>query len=316
MSVNDSSLMLAMSTPPYWHCGRTVARRSLDQIIALLPAAMMAILNWGIPALRVMALSVFVCVVVEGLCCRLMGRRMTVSDFTAVVTGLIFAFLLPAASPWWLVVLGAACSIIFGKMLFGGLGDNPVSAPLVGWAILFVAYPFYMDANLVQLSSEYADPLAILKYLGVEKASEISIVDLIIGRQISALGAGQIGGLVLGGIYLLVRGVIRWQITLGVLVGAAVPFAFMQMTNDASGSMVYQLCSGSIILCAFFVATESHIAPTNGTAMLVYSLMCGVVIFLIRTFGSYLDGAPFAILVVSLLTPYFDLLRPKPFGVK
>ncbi len=316
MSASQTPLLLAMSTPPYWHCGRSVAKRSLDQIIALGPAAIMAVINWGIPALRVMALSVVVCVAVEALCCRVMGRRQTVTDLTAVVSGLLFAFLLPASAPWWLVTLGAACCTLFGKMFFGGLGDNPVPAPIIGWAILFVSYPFLMDANLVALHSTYTDPLATLKYLGLAKASEISIVDLILGRQISALGAGQIGGLVLGAAYLLVRGVIRWQISLGVLAGVAVPFAFMQMTSDASASVVFHMCSGSIILCAFFIATDANIAPTYGTAMMLYGLTCGVMMCLIRTFGSYVDGAPFAVLVVCLLTPYFDLIRPKPFGVK
>ncbi len=316
MSSSQTSLLLAMSTPPYWHCGRTVAKRSLDQIIALMPAAIMAVVNWGVPALRVMALSVAVCIAVEAICCRVMGRRQTVTDLTAVVTGLIFAFLLPAAAPWWLVMLGAACCMLFGKMLFGGLGDNPVPAPVVGWAILFVSYPFLMDPNLVELNSAYTDPLATLKYLGVAKASEISIVDLLLGRQIAALGAGQIGGLALGAVYLLVRGVIRWQISLGVLVGVAVPFAFMHMTSDAGASVLFHLGTGSIVLCAFFIATEPNVAPTHGPAMMLYGLTCGVMMFLIRTFGAYVDGAPFAVLVVCLLTPYFDLIRPKPFGVK
>ncbi|MDO5536028.1 MAG: RnfABCDGE type electron transport complex subunit D [Desulfovibrionaceae bacterium] len=316
MSSNQSSLLLAMSTPPYWHCGRTVCKRSLDQLAALMPAVIMAVINWGIPALRVMALSVVVCVAVEALCCRVMQRRQTVTDLTAVVSGLLFAFLLPAAAPWWMVALGAACCMLFGKMLFGGLGDNPVSTPLVGWAILFVSYPYLMDANLVALTSDYADPLAILKYLGVARADEISIVDLLLGRQISALGAGQIGGLLIGGAYLLVRGVIRWQISLGVLLGVVVPFAAMQMSSDASASVAFHLCSGSIILCAFYIATDAHIAPTHGTAMVLYGITCGVMIFLIRTFGSYTDGAPFAVLVTCLLTPYFDMIRPKPFGVK
>ena len=133
MSANTTSLLFAMSAPPYWHCGRTVCKRSLDQLLALTPALVMALINWGLPALRVVALSVVVCVLVEVVCCAVMHRRQTVHDFSAVVTGVLFAFLLPAAAPWWLVAVGAACAMLFGKMLFGGLGDNPVSAPLIGW---------------------------------------------------------------------------------------------------------------------------------------------------------------------------------------
>ncbi len=316
-TTSSSSLLLAMSSPPYWHCGRTVRRRSLDQILALMPAMFMALLNWGMPALRVVALSVVVCVLVEAACCHIMHRRQTVQDFSAVVTGICFAFLLPAAAPWWLVMLGAAASMLFGKMLFGGLGDNPVPTPIVGWAILFVSYPMFMDPNLVQLATSFADPLATLKYLGVERAGEISLVDLVLGRQISALGAGQVGGLLVGGVYLLGRGVIRWQIVAGMLGGVLIPFAILHVVSDVPTiTPTFHLLTGSVLFCTFFVATDSNVAPTHGLAMLLYGATCGLMVFLIRTFGSYTDGAPFAVLVTSLLTPYFDLIRPKPFGVR
>lgn len=311
------SLLLAMSSPPYWHCGRTVVRRSLDQIIALLPAIFMAVWNWGLPAFRVIALSAAVCVIVEAAACKLMGRRQTIADLTAVVTGICLAFLLPAAAPWWLVAIGAAAAMSFGKMLFGGLGDNPVSTPIVGWAILFVSYPVFMDPNLLQIHTTFEDPLALLKYLGVERASQVSFVDLVMGRQIGALGASQVGALLVGGCYLMVRGVIRWQIVLGMLLGVVVPFAILHVVTGVEAvSPIFHLLTGSTLFCAFFIATDSNVAPTHGLAMFLYGLTCGVMVFFIREFGSYTDGAPFAVLVTSLLTPYFDLIRPKPFGVR
>lgn len=253
MKDTSPSLLLAMSAPPYWHCGRTVLKRSLDILVALLPAIVMAIVNWGLPAARVMALSVVVCVLVEALCCKIMGRRVTVDDLTAVITGLLFSFLLPAGSSWWVVVIGAVCAMLFGKMLFGGLGNNPLSTPLIGWAILYVSFPLHMDANLVQLFSQYVDPLVRLKYFGAADANGISIVQLLLGHQISALGAGQVGALLLGGLFLLARGTIRWQIVLGFLLGVLVPFAFVQMTApETSGTALFQLCTGSVVLCAFF----------------------------------------------------------------
>lgn len=318
MSTQSSgTLMLAMSTPPFWHCGRTVARRSIDYMVALLPALVLSVFTWGIPALRVVALSVAVCVTVEALGCRAMKRRQTVNDLSAVVTGMLFAFLLPASAPWWLVILGAASSILFGKILFGGLGDSPVSAPIVGWAVVFVSYPLFMDPNLTLLDTCYEDPLALLRFLGPDRAGDVSLVDLVLGRQIAALGAGQVGALLVGGCYLLARGVIRLQIVLGMLAGVVIPFALMHALGEApSVGPAFHLLTGSVLFCAFFVATDSSTAPTHGLAMILYGLTCGVLVFLIRTYGSYADGAPFAVLVTSLLTPYFDMIRPKPFGVR
>ena len=119
------TLLLSMSAPPYWHCGRTVLKRSIDQLVALLPAAAMAVVNWGLPALRVMCLAMAVCVAVEAICCWAMDRKSTIDDFTAVVAGLLYSFMLPAGAPWWIVVVGAVSAMLFGKMLFGGHGNNP-----------------------------------------------------------------------------------------------------------------------------------------------------------------------------------------------
>ena len=311
------TLLLSMSAPPYWHCGRTVFKRSIDQLIALLPAAAMAVVNWGLPALRVMSLAVAVCVAVEAICCWAMDRKSTIDDFTAVVAGLLYAFMLPAGAPWWIVVIGAVSAMLFGKMLFGGHGNNPLSTPLIGWAVLFISFPVHMDPNIVQTATSFIDPLARLKYFGVAEANAIPVLDLLLGHQINALGAGQVGALLLGGIYLLVRGQIRWQIVIAVLIGAGFPFAYLQMTDPAANaSAVFHMCSGSILLCAFFMATEPCTAPAVSAGMLCYGLTCGLMMFVIRHFGSYSDGAPFAVLVTSLLSPYFDMIRPKPFGVK
>lgn len=313
----NNHILLSMSAPPYWHCGYTIKKRSLDYLVALLPAVLMALYNWGFPALRVMALSVVTCVLVEAIGYRIMGRDLRIDDLTAVVTGLLFSFMLPAASPWWLVIVGAGCAMIFGKVLFGGLGNCPVSTPLVGWAILFISFPTHMDANLVQLASTWVDPLSRLRYFGAVSTTNIPLLDLLLGQQTAPLGAGQVGGLLLGGLYLLFRGVIRWQIVVGILLGCGVPFAIMQVTHPgATASVLFQFCSGSIILCGFFMATDSSIAPAHTVAMVLYGITCGLLMFLIRTFGSYADGAPFAVLVTSLLTPYFDMIRPKPFGVR
>ena len=119
-----------------------------------MPAVLMAMWNWGLPAARVMALSMATCVVIEALCEKAMSRDLAIDDLSAVYAGLLFSFLLPAASPWWLVVIGATTCMTLGKMVFGGLGANPVSTPLVGWAVLAVSFPAVFTAVLFFLDFE------------------------------------------------------------------------------------------------------------------------------------------------------------------
>lgn len=309
-----NAVLLAMSAPPYWHCGRTVQRQSLWIAAALAPAVLCALWNWGLPALRVMALSVAVCVAVEALCQKAMGREIAVDDGTAAVSGLLLAFMLPAAAPWWLVCLGAVVAICLGKMAFGGLGANPVNTSLVGWAVLFVSFPLLMDANAMQLDTEFVDPLLRLKFFGAA-AEEIPFTDLLLGHQINGLGAGQAGALLLGGSFLAARGFVRWHIALGFFLGVAgLATAFALADPAANASPFFHLATGSVLLGGFFLITDPANAPSRPLPMFLYGLVGGALVMLIRKYGVYADGTPFAILLANLLAPQLDLLRPKPFG--
>ena len=317
MSVAATSVLLAMSAPPYWHCGRTIRQTSFYMLAGLAPAVIMAVWNWGLPAARVMALCVATAVLTEALCQKAMGRELSVDDFTAVNSGLLLAFLLPAAAPWWLVMLGAFIAMTLGKMAFGGLGANPVNTPLVGWAVLFVSFPLFMDPNAMQLATDYMDPLIRLKYFGAAAADAIPFTDLLLGGQINGLGAGQVGALFLGGSFLAARGIIRWQISLGFFLGVAGPAALYYMLDPAlNASPFFHLCTGSVMLGGFFPATESANAPARPLPMFIYGLLGGALTIVIRKYGVYVDGTPFAILLVNLLTPFLDLIRPKPFGAR
>ncbi len=317
MSAAATSVLLAMSAPPYWHCGRTIRQTSFYMLAGLAPAVIMAIWNWGLPAARVMALCVATAVLTEALCQKAMGRELSVDDFTAVNSGLLLAFLLPAAAPWWLVMLGAFIAMTLGKMAFGGLGANPVNTPLVGWAVLFVSFPLLMDPNAMQLATDYVDPLIRLRYFGATAAEAIPFTDLLLGAQINGLGAGQIGALFLGGSFLAARGIIRWQISLGFFLGVAGLAALYYMLDPTlNASPFFHLCTGSVMLGGFFLATESANAPARPLPMFIYGLAGGALTIVIRKYGVYVDGTPFAILLVNLLTPFLDLIRPKPFGAR
>lgn len=311
----SGSILLAMSAPAYWHCGRTIHKINFYAIMACMPAVLMAVWNWGLPALRVMSLAVATCVVIEALCEKLMSRDLAIDDLSAVYAGLLFSFLLPAASPWWLVVLGATVSMVLGKMVFGGLGANPVSTPIVGWAVLAVSFPLFMDANTMQMNTTFLDPLVRLKFFGAASASSIPVLDLLLGRQINGLGAGQILALFVGGSYLAARGMVRWQVSLGFFIGVAGLAALFQMIDHTqNASPLFHLCTGSVMLGGFFIATEVGNTPSRPLPMFLYGLMGGTLTMIIRKYGVWLDGVPFAILLANLSTPYFDMIRPKPFG--
>lgn len=318
MSNSEKPILLAMSAAPFWHCGRTISRNSVHYFIALLPACIMAIWYNGIPALGVMALSMLTSIITEEFwTTKVLGRESTLKDGTAAVSGLLLAFLFPATAPFWIVILAAFCAISFGKMAFGGFGANPVSTVLVGWVFVFVSFPITMDPNSMLLTTSFIDPLVRLKYFGVEYAQNFTYIDLLLGRQINALGAGQVLALIVGGVYLAARGVIRYEIAISFLAGLLLVAGILNIMNpELYINPFFHLVTGSTVLCAFFLATEYSCAPSRPVGMILYGLVGGALVVIIRTLGVYTDGAPFAVLFINLLTPFFDMIRPKPFGAK
>ncbi len=316
-NTTSSSALLAVSAPPFWHCGRTIQTQNYNMLLALLPAAAMAIWHWGLPAARVMALAMLTGIIVEALCQKIMERDIAVDDFSAVLTSLLFSFLMPAAAPWWLVVVGVTLCITLGKMAFGGLGANPVNSALVGWALLYVSWPVLMDPNAMQLNTLFVDPLVQLKYFGVDVASQTPWLDLALGKQIGALGAAQGLALFIGGSYLALRGVIRWEISISFFIAVVVTAAiFHSIAPELYAAPLFHLLTGSTILGGFFLATEAASSPDRQIPMMLYGVLGGVLVVIIRVYGEHTDGVAFAILLINLLTPLLDGIRPKPFGGK
>ncbi len=314
---SQASLLLAVSAPPFWHCGRTVHKQNYNMLIALLPAVFMSIYHWGLPSARVMALAMLTGIVIEAICQHIMHRDITVDDFSGAIACLLFAFLLPAAAPWWIVVIGSALCITLGKMAFGGLGANPVNTTLVGWALMYVSWPLYMDPNAMQLNTSFVDPLIQLKYFSAEVAAQTPLIDLLLGKQIGGLGAAQALGLFIGGSYLAARGIIRWEISLSFFIGVLGTAAVFHTIDPITyASPLFHILTGSTLLGGFFLATESASSPDRQLPMMIYGFVGGIMVIIIRVYGIYPDGVPFAILVINLLTPLLDSIRPKPFGGK
>ena len=314
---NQQPVLLAVSAPPFWHCGRTVKKASYAMLLALAPAAFMAVWHWGIPAARVMALAMVTGIATEALCQKIMGQDISVDDFSGAVSCLLFAFLLPANAPWWLVMLGAALAIGLGKMAFGGLGANAVNTALVGWAMLYVSWPALMDPNSMQLDTSFIDPLVRLKYFGAGAVSHIGLTDLLLGNQIGGLGASQAGALFIGGSYLAARGTIRWEIALSFFVGVFLTAALYNVIDaERFATPFFHLCTGSTFLGGFFLATEWASSPGQQIPMMLSGLIGGAMVIIIRVYGTYPDGVPFAILLINLLAPLLDSIHPKPFGAR
>ncbi len=315
--MNTNDRLLAVSAPPFWHFGKTVKNQMQDITLALMPAAIGAFMVWGFAAVHVISLSVVTCVIAEALCQKMMGRALAIYDYSAFVIGLLFAFLLPATAPWWIVVIGATLSITLGKNICGDYGAAPLCAPVVGFLLCFVSWPIYTDPNAMLLATDLVDPIVRLKYFGAEAVSDISLKSLFMGEQISALGAGQPAMLLLGGLFLCLRGSISWQIPFAFILGVmGTAFVYQQIDPNMYASPLFHMATGSAMLGAFFLATDAPSSPNRVLNMFIYGILGGILVIIIRVYGIYPDGVPFAILLINLLMPLLEGRKQKPFGME
>jgi len=312
-----SEPILTVSTPPHWHCGRSVSGLMIETILALSPAVLMAIMHFGLEAARVIALSCVVAVVTEAISLKITGRDITIDDHSSLLTGLLFAFLLPASAPWWLVIIGSSLSIILGRILFGGPGASPLCAPLVAWAVCKISWKYLMDIDLSTLNTELIYPLSQLKIYGPAAVAQFNFLDLFLGKQLGGLGAVQILGVVVGGMYLIVRRYMRTHIPLAFLTGVFLTASIYFLIDDTKyANPFFHLMTGSVIFGAFFLATDFASSPVGHIPMILFGLIGGILVIIIRVYSVYPDGVPFAILLANLLTPILDKIRPKPFQTK
>ncbi len=312
-----SEPIFTVSAPPFWHCGRTIQKNNFTILIALLPIIFMAIWNWGLPAARVIALAGATGILTEAAWKKLLHQQLDIDNFSSLIACILFSFLLPAAAPGWIVILGAIITVILGKMIFGGIGSNPINSSLVGWAVLYVSWSTFMDPNSMQLYTNLTDPLFRVKYFGIQELNTISTMDLLLGKQIGGLGSTQNLAIIVGGLYLLIKGIIRYEIPLSFLIGITCTASVFYMINpEYYAPPIFHILTGSTLLGAFFLATDTASSPNRAIPMTLYGLLGGIIVMIIRIYGIYLDGVPFAILLINFLTPQLNMIRPKPFGVK
>ncbi|MBW2738797.1 MAG: RnfABCDGE type electron transport complex subunit D [Deltaproteobacteria bacterium] len=308
-----------VSHAPFWHDGSCITTRNYNIALAALPAILLGFIYYGMPAVGVVSLSISSAIIWEFIFCRVTKRSLTIGDGNAAIIGMIFGMLLPATAPWWLVIIGTFVAIIIGKQVYGGIGANPFNPVVVAMAILMISWKDIFDFNeaLINYDLDFAMvyPLAALKYFGVSAVASFSMGDLLMGKQSGGIGSTFGFGLIAGGIYLIIRGIIRWEIALSFLAGVFITALLFNMTDSAryAGPVVH-LFAGYTLIGAFFLATEDSSSPVNFISMLIYGAGTGFLTVLIRNIGVYVDGVIFAILIMNLVNPLLDKIKPRAIG--
>lgn len=303
---------LVISSSPHLKGPRTVRSLMLDVVLALVPATVASVVLFGLGALAVIAASVITAVVSEYVYEKAVKREVTVGDFSAVITGLLLALTLPPGVPLYVPIVGSAFAIVIAKQVFGGLGTNFVNPALAARAFLLAAWPAHV-------LKDWVSPLtydAVSSATPLSGGSVPSISDLFLGVRLGSMGETCIAALLLGGVYLLVRGVIDPAIPVGFLGTLALgTWIFGKPGAYFQGDPVTALMLGGAVLGAFFMATDYVTSPVTLKGRLYMGIGCGFITLLIRLWGGYPEGVTYAILLMNLVTPLIDRFAvPRYYG--
>ena len=280
--------------------------------LALAPAGIAGIVLFGAHAAALIAASVITCVLSEYIYQKLAKEKTTVGDWSAVVTGLLLAYNLPAGAPIWLAVVGGVIAIVLVKQMFGGIGSNFMNPALTARAILFVSWSSLMSSypqtTFAVDATSSATPLALM---GAGSVTDVNLWNLMIGNCGGVLGETCKLAIIAGGVYMLIRRIIDWRIPV-TFIGTVF---LCYLLKDGAEMAVYQVFAGGLMLGAFFMATDYATSPVTGVGKLIMGVGCGILLFVIRAYASYPEGCSFAILFMNVVTPLIDkFTMPKPFG--
>jgi electron transport complex protein RnfD len=334
MKPEVTSEQLVISSSPHAHDGSSVDRIMWDVVMALSPALLAAIFFFGLDALRLVGVCVATCLLTEWSCRKLMQRPNTLSDWSAVVTGLLLAFNLPPGLPAWMAVAGSVFAIAIAKQVFGGLGYNPFNPALAARAFMLISFTGAMttwspSAWPSLLTSHGADAMTAATPLGFIKEAMKGgqslpnftpqlLQDFFLGNINGCIGETSALALLLGAGYLLYRKVITWHIPVAYILTVFVyAVVLRQIWPKESITPLAHVLSGGLFLGALFMATDMVTSPITKRGMLIFGIGCGVITMLIRTSktGAYPEGVSFAILIMNAFTPLINrVTRNKVFG--
>lgn len=304
--------VITVTGSPHVSASRSTRRVMIDVILALLPALAVGIWIFGLRSALVVAVTIAACVLTEYTCARFMLRRRDcLGDCTAIVTGLLLGMTLPSSLPLPMAFAGGVFAIGIGKMAFGGTGQNIFNPALVGRVFLLISFPVEMTTWPMPMSPDGltgATVLSAMKESGVD-ASSIDIAQMALGNMGGSLGEVGAIALIAGGLYLLLRRVIRFIIPVAII--ASIAIADIVTGNN----LALELLSGGLLLGAIFMATDYVTSPMTAKGMAIYGIAIGLITFVIRHYGSYPEGISFAILIMNGCTPLINkLTRPRVFG--
>lgn len=309
-----------VSSSPHVHSGDSVRKNMLYVLIALLPTYFVALYYFGLGALAVSVIAVASCIGFEALIQKfILKTKVCISDGSAALTGLLLALNLPANLPWWMVIIGSLVAIGLGKMCYGGLGNNLFNPALVGRVFLLISFPAAMTTwpvpepfSLAYMDAQTAaTPLAFMKFDQMLPP----VLTTIIGNEGGSMGEVSAIALLLGGLFLLYKKVITWHIPVSILATVAVFAGIMHLVDPVHyENILWQLCSGGLLLGSIFMATDYVTSPMTARGQLLYGFGIGAITLVIRYWGSYPEGVSFAILLMNATTPLIDqYIKPKRF---
>ncbi|MEG0180638.1 MAG: RnfABCDGE type electron transport complex subunit D [Peptostreptococcaceae bacterium] len=318
---------LIVSSSPHVRSNEDTSYIMKQVIIALLPAALAGVYFFRLSAINVMFWCILGSVGFEWLWQKISKQESTIGDFSAVVTGLLLAFNVPASLPWWMCLAGSAFAIIVVKMVFGGIGNNFVNPALAARAFLLASFPVAMTAwtktgeNWVSSGNidavTTATPLSFLKAgtQGIQTLTDsgTSLFDMFIGNIGGCIGETSAILLILGGIYLMYKGIINYIIPVFYIGTVAVLMFVLGGFNFEF--VMYQMVAGGLMLGAFFMLTDYTTSPMTKKGQIIYAITAGIITTVIRLYGGYPEGVSYSILFVNVMTPLIDkYTKTKVFG--
>ena len=318
------NLKLIASSSPHIRSNESTRTIMMDVIIAMIPALIMSVFVFGFRALALTLVSVAACVFWEWGYRKLLKKPQSIGDLSAVVTGMLLAFVCPPTLPYWMIIIGAFFAIVVVKQLFGGIGCNFMNPALVGRAVLLASYATAMTTWAIPRIrpdvTSAATPLQIMKEGTVEAfttlTSNYSVSDMFLGKIGGSLGEVSSLCLLVGGVFLLIRKVISWHTPVA-YIGTVAILTLIAAPAGISGVdyMLYNVFGGGLMLGAIFMATDYATSPVTKPGQLVFGIGCGLLTCFIRRFGSYPEGVCYSILIMNCTTWLLDkYIRPTIYG--